>query len=199
MCQGSYFSMQPFSPMLCESFPNFLIHLQMFDKYNKLNFQPKSWCPYQLNHFLSVIVHCNTNMIKELLHFDYFFSGTLNPALQDRNGQPKRDITTIIHILNDLLCAQYKNYSATATPTSASSGSQKSKTSSSTTTTSTSGSSATSKSTTDPKQFGNFNLFNTFQLKSFLFHINFIPIVLDNYAFPYPHKLIVCYLTRRFV
>ena len=37
--------------------------------------------------------------------------GTLNPALQDRNGQPKRDITTIIHILNDLLCAQYKNYS----------------------------------------------------------------------------------------
>jgi hypothetical protein len=34
----------------------------------------------------------------------------LNPALQDRNGQPKRDITTIIHILNDLLCAQYKNY-----------------------------------------------------------------------------------------
>jgi len=38
------------------------------------------------------------------------FSGTLNPALQDRNGQPKRDITTIIHILNDLLCAQYKNY-----------------------------------------------------------------------------------------
>ena len=40
-----------------------------------------------------------------------FLSGTLNPALQDRNGQPKRDITTIIHILNDLLCAQYKNYS----------------------------------------------------------------------------------------
>ena len=39
------------------------------------------------------------------------FIGTLNPALQDRNGQPKRDITTIIHILNDLLCAQYKNYS----------------------------------------------------------------------------------------
>jgi hypothetical protein len=134
-------------------------------------------------------------MINELLHFDSFFAGTLNPALQDRNGQPKRDITTIIHILNDLLCAQYKNYSATATPTA---GSQKSKTSSSTTT-STSG---TSKSATDPsasKQFGNFNLFNMFQWKSFLFHINFIPIVLDNYAFPYPHKLIVCYLTRRFV
>lgn len=45
--------------------------------------------------------------------------GTLNPALQDRNGQPKRDITTIIHILNDLLCAQYKNYSpGTASETS---------------------------------------------------------------------------------
>lgn len=38
------------------------------------------------------------------------FSGTLNPALQDRNGQPKRDISTIVHILNDLLCAQYKAY-----------------------------------------------------------------------------------------
>jgi hypothetical protein len=40
------------------------------------------------------------------------FSGTLNPALQDCNGQPKRDITTIVHILNDLLCAQYKAYSS---------------------------------------------------------------------------------------
>nr|XP_018897365.1 PREDICTED: midnolin-like isoform X2 [Bemisia tabaci] len=38
------------------------------------------------------------------------FSGTLNPALQDRFGRPKRDISTIIHILNDLLCAtpQYR-------------------------------------------------------------------------------------------
>lgn len=33
------------------------------------------------------------------------FSGTLNPALQDRHGRPKRDTSTIIHILNDLLCA----------------------------------------------------------------------------------------------
>lgn len=33
------------------------------------------------------------------------FSGTLNPALQDKNGRPKRDISTIIHILNDLLSA----------------------------------------------------------------------------------------------
>merc|ERR1719361_1187112 len=40
------------------------------------------------------------------------FSGTLNPALQDKNGQPKRDISTIVHILNDLLCAQYKAYNA---------------------------------------------------------------------------------------
>lgn len=38
------------------------------------------------------------------------FSGTLNPALQDRFGRPKRDISTVIHILNDLLCAtpQYR-------------------------------------------------------------------------------------------
>ena len=37
-------------------------------------------------------------------------TGTLNPALQDRQGRPKRDISTIIHILNDLLCAtpQYR-------------------------------------------------------------------------------------------
>ncbi|XP_031639806.1 midnolin homolog [Contarinia nasturtii] len=33
------------------------------------------------------------------------FSGTLNPALQDRYGRPKRDISTAIHILNDLLSA----------------------------------------------------------------------------------------------
>lgn len=33
------------------------------------------------------------------------FSGTLNPALQDRYGRPKRDISTVIHILNDLLSA----------------------------------------------------------------------------------------------
>lgn len=33
------------------------------------------------------------------------FSGTLNPALQDSNGNPKRDISTVVHILNDLLGA----------------------------------------------------------------------------------------------
>jgi len=46
------------------------------------------------------------------------FSGTLNPALQDRYGRPKRDISTIIHILNDLLCAtpQYRS-TRTATAT----------------------------------------------------------------------------------
>lgn len=38
------------------------------------------------------------------------FSGTLNPALQDRYGRPKRDISTVIHILNDLLNAR-PNYS----------------------------------------------------------------------------------------
>uniref|UniRef100_A0A0K2TBN9 Putative LOC100646570 [Bombus terrestris] n=1 Tax=Lepeophtheirus salmonis TaxID=72036 RepID=A0A0K2TBN9_LEPSM len=48
------------------------------------------------------------------------FSGTLNPALQDKNGQPKRDITTIIHILNDLLCAQYKNYNSNSAAASVS-------------------------------------------------------------------------------
>ena len=66
------------------------------------------------------------------IYKSFLLLGTLNPALQDRNGQPKRDITTIIHILNDLLCAQYKNYTpgtpsdsptsaATATTTSAAS------------------------------------------------------------------------------
>ena len=36
--------------------------------------------------------------------------GTLNPALQDRNGKPKKSVSTIIHILNDLLGAspQYR-------------------------------------------------------------------------------------------
>lgn len=35
-----------------------------------------------------------------------FIIGTLNPALQDRFGRPKKDVSTIIHILNDLLCAE---------------------------------------------------------------------------------------------
>lgn len=33
------------------------------------------------------------------------FSGTLDPSLQDRDGQPRRNISTIAHILNDLLGA----------------------------------------------------------------------------------------------
>ncbi|XP_033737561.1 LOW QUALITY PROTEIN: midnolin-A-like [Pecten maximus] len=38
------------------------------------------------------------------------FSGTLDPTLQDQGGRPRRDISTIIHILNDLLGAtpQYR-------------------------------------------------------------------------------------------
>ncbi|QQP57653.1 Putative LOC100646570, partial [Caligus rogercresseyi] len=39
-----------------------------------------------------------------------------------KNGQPKRDITTIIHILNDLLCAQYKNYNSAASSNPSASG-----------------------------------------------------------------------------
>ena len=39
-----------------------------------------------------------------------YILGTLNPALQDRNGKPKKSVSTIIHILNDLLGAspQYR-------------------------------------------------------------------------------------------
>lgn len=46
------------------------------------------------------------------------YPGTLNPALQDRFGRPKRDISTIIHILNDLLCAtpQYRAAARSGTP-----------------------------------------------------------------------------------
>lgn len=42
----------------------------------------------------------------------------MNPALQDRFGRPKRDISTIIHILNDLLCAtpQYRAAARSGTP-----------------------------------------------------------------------------------
>lgn len=48
----------------------------------------------------------------------YCVAGTLNPALQDRFGRPKRDISTIIHILNDLLCAtpQYRAAARSGTP-----------------------------------------------------------------------------------
>ncbi|PVD23600.1 hypothetical protein C0Q70_16872 [Pomacea canaliculata] len=34
------------------------------------------------------------------------FSGTLDPRLQDGSGRPKRDVSTILHILHDLLVAQ---------------------------------------------------------------------------------------------
>ncbi|XP_019876634.1 midnolin homolog isoform X3 [Aethina tumida] len=33
------------------------------------------------------------------------FSGALNPGLQDSRGRPRRDVSTIVHILNDLLCS----------------------------------------------------------------------------------------------
>ncbi|RXG72818.1 Midnolin-B [Armadillidium vulgare] len=61
------------------------------------------------------------------------FTGTLNPALQDRQGRPKRDISTIIHILNDLLCAtpQYRRHSSSTTSSSSSSTSSAGSTSSS--------------------------------------------------------------------
>ena len=61
----------------------------------------------------SVITNLLMELIEALLDTEdhlLWCSGTLNPALQDENGQPKRDITTIVHILNDLLCAQYKAY-----------------------------------------------------------------------------------------
>lgn len=35
----------------------------------------------------------------------FFFSGTLHPNCQDSNGRPRRDISTILQILNDLLSA----------------------------------------------------------------------------------------------
>ena len=43
----------------------------------------------------------------------YFPAGTLDPTLQDIDGKPKRDISTILHILNDLLVAspQFRNQS----------------------------------------------------------------------------------------
>lgn len=49
------------------------------------------------------------------------FSGTLNPALQDKFGRPKRDISTIIHILNDLLCATPQYRAARSSSSAASS------------------------------------------------------------------------------
>lgn len=33
------------------------------------------------------------------------FSGALSPTLQDSRGRPRRDVATIVHILNDLLCS----------------------------------------------------------------------------------------------
>ncbi|KAG8193525.1 hypothetical protein JTE90_003736 [Oedothorax gibbosus] len=49
-------------------------------------------------------------VIESMLHhgrgvFSGTFSGTLSPGLQDGEGRPRRDICTVVHILNDLLGA----------------------------------------------------------------------------------------------
>ncbi|CRK91202.1 CLUMA_CG004885, isoform A [Clunio marinus] len=49
-------------------------------------------------------ISCNNNC-GQRSDSAYVSFGTLNPTLQDKNGRPKRDISTIIHILNDLLSA----------------------------------------------------------------------------------------------
>ena len=68
----------------------------------------RSWFPTGriltlASQFLMTSLNCKHYIL-------FFILGTLNPALQDRHGRPKRDISTIIHILNDLLCAtpQYR-------------------------------------------------------------------------------------------
>ena len=50
--------------------------------------------------------------------FSFCFAGTLNPALQDQAGKPKRSINTIVHILNDLLGAtpEYAAYYGSRAP-----------------------------------------------------------------------------------
>lgn len=60
------------------------------------------WLAFYSSYFISLVSSSST----------FHISGTLNPALQDRFGRPKRDISTIIHILNDLLCAtpQYRRH-----------------------------------------------------------------------------------------
>ena len=49
----------------------------------------------------------------------FCFAGTLGPSLQDRNGQPRRSVNTILHILNDLLVAAPHSPSPTQGQTSA--------------------------------------------------------------------------------
>ena len=64
------------------------------------------------NHKISSSPHASTPgaVIHKMQHlgqgiYSGRFSGTLDPALQDRDGQPRRNISTIAHILNDLLGA----------------------------------------------------------------------------------------------
>ncbi|XP_076440853.1 LOW QUALITY PROTEIN: midnolin-like [Babylonia areolata] len=51
------------------------------------------------------------------------FSGTLDPRLQDRSGQPRRDVNTILHILHDLLLARPSSHLAPTSPSPSSSSS----------------------------------------------------------------------------
>lgn len=74
---------------------------------------PSSFCT-QSNNSLTSSSQNSGAVIESMKHhgkgiYSGTFSGTLNPALQDKNGRPKRDISTIIHILNDLLSATPNN------------------------------------------------------------------------------------------
>ncbi|CAG7837977.1 unnamed protein product [Allacma fusca] len=51
------------------------------------------------------------------------FSGTLNPALQDGLGKPRRHVSTIVHILNDLLGGMEPKKRSTSSESSTSSSS----------------------------------------------------------------------------
>lgn len=72
----------------------------------------------QFVYFLNLVNYKLQRLLKKKLGFSliilfinnynkfiYIYLGTLNPLLQDKDGRPRRNICTIIHILNDLLGA----------------------------------------------------------------------------------------------
>jgi hypothetical protein len=76
------------------------------------------------------------------------FSGTLNPALQDGLGKPRRHVSTIVHILNDLLGGMEPKKRPTSSESASSSSASSSSSSSTTASSSSSGAASPSSSST---------------------------------------------------
>lgn len=103
LCQPPVVTLPPNAPVAAASAPSRTDPSQtVFPHLQRLPNLPESSAPSLPPSPGAVI-----NSMKHLGRGVYTgtFQGTLGPSLQDRNGQPRRSVNTILHILNDLLVA----------------------------------------------------------------------------------------------